>query len=185
MLVVLEQQEPLKLLFGEVDDVFRLEQLAVTFKSGFLGGDFNWLALASWKEVAMPLRVSWELLDLAYAAVGVRATGCQVDAEHVEKWGGPMVQRLALPPSCAISNHMASDEDLKAEIERLRAKNEALKKPRGQMSLKVSQKGRLSVYGLGRFPVTLYREQWEKLLGMADEIRNFIRENDRDLKKME
>ncbi len=53
-------------------------------------------------------------------------------------------------PSCAISNHMASDEDLKAEIERLRAENEALKKPaRGQMSLKVSEKGGLSVYGLG------------------------------------
>jgi hypothetical protein len=81
---------------------------------------------------------------------------------------------------------MASDEDLKAEIERLRAENEALKKPvRGQMSLKVSEKGGLSVYGLGRFPVTLYREQWEKLLGMADQIRDFIRENDHALKKKE
>jgi hypothetical protein len=81
---------------------------------------------------------------------------------------------------------MASEEELKAEIERLRAENEALKKPaRGQVSLKVSQKGALSVYGLGRFPVTLYREQWEKLLGMEDEIRGFIRENDRALKKKE
>jgi len=82
---------------------------------------------------------------------------------------------------------MPSDEDLKAEIERLRAENEELKKPaaRGQMSLKVSEKGGLSVYGLGRFPVTLYREQWEKLLGMADEIRAFIRENDQSLKKKE
>ena len=53
------------------------------------------------------------------------------------------------------------------------------------MSLKVSEKGALSVYGLGRFPVTLYREQWEKLLGMADEIRAFIQENDRALKKKE
>jgi hypothetical protein len=53
------------------------------------------------------------------------------------------------------------------------------------MSLKVSEKGGLSVYGLGRFPVTLYREQWEKLLGMADEIRNFIQENDASLKKKE
>ena len=59
---------------------------------------------------------------------------------------------------------MASEEELKAEIERLRTENEALKKPaRGQISLKVSEKGALSVYGLGRFPVTLYREQWEKL----------------------
>jgi hypothetical protein len=79
---------------------------------------------------------------------------------------------------------MASEEDLKAEIERLRSENEKLKKPsRGQTSLKVSEKGGLSVYGLGRFPVTLYREQWEKLLGMADEIRSFIQDNDEALKK--
>jgi hypothetical protein len=80
---------------------------------------------------------------------------------------------------------MSSEEDLKAEIDRLRAENENLKRPRGQMSLKVSEKGALSVYGLGRFPVTLYREQWEKLLGMADEIRQFIAENDRLLKRKE
>ena len=81
---------------------------------------------------------------------------------------------------------MSSEEELKAEVERLRAENEALKKPaRGQMSLKVSEKGALSVYGLGRFPVTLYREQWEKLLGLADSIREFIQENDRLLKKKE
>ena len=80
---------------------------------------------------------------------------------------------------------MPSEEDLRAEIERLRAENENLKRPRGQMSLKVSEKGALSVYGLGRFPVTLYREQWEKLLGMTDEIRSFIAENDHLLKKKE
>jgi hypothetical protein len=81
---------------------------------------------------------------------------------------------------------MASEEELKAEIERLRAENQSLKKPsRGQMSLKVSEKGGVSLYGLGRFPVTLYREQWEKLLGMADEIRTFIRENNQALKKKE
>ena len=80
---------------------------------------------------------------------------------------------------------MASEEDLKAELERLRAENEALKKPRGQTSLRVSEKGALSVYGLGRFPVTLYREQWEKLLAMADDIRQFIKDNDSTLKKKE
>lgn len=81
---------------------------------------------------------------------------------------------------------MASEEELKAEIEKLKAENERLKKPsRGQTSLKVSEKGALSVYGLGRFPVTLYREQWEKLLAMADEIRDFIRQNDAALKKKE
>ncbi|HEY6345747.1 MAG TPA: hypothetical protein VIY49_30005 [Bryobacteraceae bacterium] len=81
---------------------------------------------------------------------------------------------------------MASEEELKAEIEKLRAENEMLRKPaRGQISLRVSPKGALSVYGLGRFPVTLYREQWEKLLELADEIRSFIRENDGTLKKKE
>lgn len=81
---------------------------------------------------------------------------------------------------------VASEQELKSEIERLRAENEALKKPsRGRVYLKVSEKGGLSVYGLGRFPVTLYREQWEKLLGMAEEIRNFIRENEHALKKKE
>ena len=82
---------------------------------------------------------------------------------------------------------MPTEEDLKAEIERLRAENESLKKPaaRGQMSLKVSEKGALSVYGLGRFPVTLYREQWDKLLGLGDQIRQFIQENDHLLKKKE
>jgi hypothetical protein len=81
---------------------------------------------------------------------------------------------------------MSSEEDLKAEIERLRAENEALKKPaRGQMSFKVSEKGALSVYGLGRFPVTLYREQWEKLLGVSDQLRQFMSDNDHLLKKKE
>ena len=80
---------------------------------------------------------------------------------------------------------MATEEELKSEIERLRAENEGLKRPRGQLSLKVSEKGALSVYGMGRFPVTLYKEQWEKLLGMADEIRKFIRENEHLLKKKE
>ena len=81
---------------------------------------------------------------------------------------------------------MSSQEEMKTEIERLRAENEALKQsPRGKVSMKVSEKGALSIYGMGRFPVTLYREQWEKLLGMADEIRNFIRENDSALKKKE
>jgi len=76
-----------------------------------------------------------------------------------------------------------SDEDLKAELERLREENERLKNrtTRG-VSLKVSEKGGVSVYGLGRFPVTLYKEQWTRLLDMADDIRAFIRENDSQLK---
>ncbi len=82
---------------------------------------------------------------------------------------------------------MQTPEELQAELERLRAENESLKRPasRGQLFLKVSEKGALSVYGLGRFPVTLYREQWMKLLGMADAIKQFIEENDSLLKKKE
>ncbi|HME09134.1 MAG TPA: hypothetical protein VKG25_18900 [Bryobacteraceae bacterium] len=81
---------------------------------------------------------------------------------------------------------MSPEEELKAEIERLKNENAALKKPeRGKISLKVSEKGALSVYGMGRFPVTLYREQWEKLLGVADEIRAFIHDNDQALKRKE
>jgi hypothetical protein len=76
-----------------------------------------------------------------------------------------------------------ADEDLKTEIERLRAENERLKnrQTRG-VTLKVSEKGGVSVYGLGRFPVTLYKEQWARLLDMADDIRTFIRENEEKLK---
>jgi len=80
---------------------------------------------------------------------------------------------------------MPNEDELQAEIQRLKAENESLKRPRGQTSMRVSEKGGLSVYGLGRFPVTLYREQWEKLLGMSDEIRQFIRDNDEALKKKE
>ena len=75
-----------------------------------------------------------------------------------------------------------SDEDLKQELERLRAENETLKKGGRSQRLRVSEKGGLSVYGLGRFPVTLYKEQWLRLLDMADEIRAFIRDNNDKLK---
>jgi hypothetical protein len=78
-----------------------------------------------------------------------------------------------------------SEEDLKQEIERLRAENASLKTKKVGQSIKVSEKGGVSIYGLGRFPVTLYKEQWEKLLAMADEIRDFIRDNDDKLKKKE
>jgi len=76
-----------------------------------------------------------------------------------------------------------NEEDLKAELEKLRAENSALKKTSARgLSLKVSEKGALSVYGLGRFPVTLYKEQWAKLLDLAEDIRAFLKANDAQLK---
>ena len=78
---------------------------------------------------------------------------------------------------------MADENDAAAELARLRAENERLKRTQSRgITLKVSEKGGVSVYGLGRFPVTLYKEQWTKLLEMADEIRAFIRDNDARLK---
>jgi hypothetical protein len=74
-------------------------------------------------------------------------------------------------------------DQMKEELERLRAENNALKKTSAKgLSLKVSEKGGLSVYGLGRFPVTLYKEQWNKLLDMSEDIRAFIKANDSSLK---
>jgi hypothetical protein len=76
-----------------------------------------------------------------------------------------------------------SDEDLKAELERIRSENAALKKGASQgIRLKVSEKGAVSVYGMGRFPVTLYKEQWLKLFDISDDIRAFIAANEARLK---
>ena len=79
-----------------------------------------------------------------------------------------------------------ADDNLKAELERLKQENERLKKrmSRGVTS-KISEKGGVSVYGLGRFPVTLYKEQWLRLLDMAEEVRAFIKENEGQLKSKE
>lgn len=76
-----------------------------------------------------------------------------------------------------------SDDDMKKELERLRSENAALKKGAATgITMKVSEKGGLSVYGMGRFPITLYKEQWLKLLDMTDEIRAFIAANEGTLK---
>lgn len=79
-----------------------------------------------------------------------------------------------------------NESELKAELGRLRAENAQLKtKGKGGISLKVSEKGALSLYGMGRFPVTLYKEQWLRILDSAAEIKAFIRENDCKLKAKE
>ena len=79
-----------------------------------------------------------------------------------------------------------ADETLQSEVERLKAENAALKAQAARgVSIKVSEKGGVSVYGLGRFPVTLYKEQWIKLLDMADQIRAFLTTHDAELKTKE
>lgn len=73
------------------------------------------------------------------------------------------------------------NRDLLNELEKLKEENNQLKskvKTKREVFLKVSQKGALSLYGLGRFPVTLYREQWEKLLERVEDIKSFIKENE-------
>ena len=79
-----------------------------------------------------------------------------------------------------------AEESIEAKLARLEAENQALKKQvdrkPGELRLKVSEKGGLSIYGLGRFPVTLYKEQWNRLLEHADEIREFLKNNDQQLK---
>ena len=76
-----------------------------------------------------------------------------------------------------------NEAEMKAELERLQKENESLKARTSKgISLKVSEKGGVSVYGMGRFPITLYKEQWIKLLDMADDLRRFIAENDSKLK---
>ncbi len=81
---------------------------------------------------------------------------------------------------------MNHEEEMKVELEKLRAENESLKRTSSRgLSLRVSEKGALSVYGLGRFPVTLYREQWTRLLDMAGDIRTFIDANQDRLKSKE
>ena len=85
-----------------------------------------------------------------------------------------------------LKGNCMADEDVQAELARLRAENESLKQKRsGIISMKVSEKGAVSVYGLGRFPVTLYQEQWGKLLAAADDIKAFIEENRSQLKVKE
>ena len=79
-----------------------------------------------------------------------------------------------------------TDDEMKSELERLRNENAALKKVAATgITMKVSEKGGLSVYGMGRFPITLYKEQWLKLLDMSDGIRTFITANEKSLKTKE
>jgi hypothetical protein len=80
-----------------------------------------------------------------------------------------------------------AEETAEERLARLEAENKALReqieqRKTGQLRLKISEKGGLSVYGLGRFPVTLYKEQWVRLLDYGEEIKKFLQANDQQLK---
>ena len=78
----------------------------------------------------------------------------------------------------------SADGDMQSELERLRAENEALKKQKSkELTFKVGQKGGMSLHGLQRWPVTLYKNQWLILLDAAEEIREFLKDHDHELKK--
>jgi len=79
-----------------------------------------------------------------------------------------------------MSTEEPSKEELLARIAELEKQTGS--KRAGRLDFKVSEKGGVSVYGLGRFPVTLYYEQWQRLLGVADDLRNFLEENKSRLK---
>jgi hypothetical protein len=81
-----------------------------------------------------------------------------------------------------VAEETPEEKMARLEVENARLREQMEQRKPGQLRLKVSEKGGLSVYGLGRFPVTLYKEQWLKLLGYADEIRSFLKQNDAQLK---
>jgi hypothetical protein len=75
-------------------------------------------------------------------------------------------------------------EELKERLAQLEKQTEA-KKRAGDLIFKVGEKGGVSVYGLGRFPVTLYYEQWQRLLRAAEDLKTFLEENKSRLKLKE
>jgi hypothetical protein len=103
--------------------------------------------------------------------------------ENIDNRGWQPADKLGLMIARVLGKKGMSDEELKAELERLRQENAALKKGAGAgIRMKVSEKGAVSIYGMGRFPVTLYKEQWLKLLDVSDDIRAFITANEAQLK---
>ena len=73
---------------------------------------------------------------------------------------------------------------MRAELERLRTENENLKAKKAQdLRLQVSQKGAVSLYGIRRFPITFYADEWDTILSMADEVRTFISQHESELKR--
>ena len=160
-------------------------------KGRVLAQDGNAARLGSRSEQYDVRAISYGLERISYLLLSSEArphrtrTGMGQGYALVSHSGTHLFHRIEATQSKA-RRQIVSDmtpEEMKKELERLQAENETLKKrSEKELSLKVSQKGGVSVYGLGRFPVTLYKEQWEKLLKMTDDIRAFIQENKAQLK---
>lgn len=102
-------------------------------------------------------------------------------AKELREEGKAMLRGMEMLEGTARAPRVLPDlaqQDMQAEIAKLKAENAALKSgPVRGLSMKVTDKGGLSIYGMGRFPVTLYRSQWEKLLANSDSIKAFIEAN--------
>jgi hypothetical protein len=128
-----------------------------------------------------PLATAWVKAVIGFNPTLSRGTREVGKSDEGDMNGGPVAIDSGLIAK-QIGKAM-SDEELKAELERLRNENAALKKGASSgIRMKVSEKGAVSIYGMGRFPVTLYKEQCLKLLDMSADIRAFIAANETQLK---
>ena len=137
-------------------------------------------------KVTLQVRVYYPAVIYASDILVSAVVGCKHAVGAVEQTVSAAIAHLVATDINQRKDFCMSEQELKAELERLKTENEALKN-RGSkaISMKVSEKGGVSIYGLGRFPVTLYKEQWIRLLDMADDIRSFIAENESKLKAKE
>jgi hypothetical protein len=122
-------------------------------------------------------RPSPDDLDVLELDAGRQRFGCVALPEGGPSMGGCLSPNLEEPMS------EPTKEELMARIAELEKKAEGRKK--GALEFRVGEKGGVSVYGLGRFPVTLYYEQWVRLLDMAKDLREFLEENKHRLKLKE
>ena len=105
-------------------------------------------------------------------------------AKMIRPVNGQLAEQLSNAPIHPPVIPVQSQAELMAELDRLRAENQRLQsRPQTGLTLRISEKGALSVYGMGRFPTTLYVEQWERLLGLADDIKAFIKANSSKLSR--